>query len=84
MPSARLHRPHINLNCCLCVQARHKQNGELAALKVVKMEPGEDILWLLLLLLDSYFILLIQHQSFVTLFISVYILCCLIVLKHRW
>lgn len=25
----------------LCVQARDKQTGELAAIKVIKMEPGE-------------------------------------------
>lgn len=35
----------------LCVQARNKQNGELAAIKVIKMEPGETlnriIIWFL-------------------------------------
>lgn len=27
----------------LCFQARNKQNGELAAIKVIKMEPGESL-----------------------------------------
>lgn len=30
--------------CFLYFQARNKQNGELAAIKVIKMEPGDHIL----------------------------------------
>ncbi len=28
---------------CVCFQARNKQNGEFAAIKIIKMEPGKSL-----------------------------------------
>ncbi len=43
-----------NLCVCVCVQARNKQNGELAAIKVIKMEPGENLIWMFVLFIWVY------------------------------
>lgn len=52
----------------LCVQARHKQNGELAAIKVIKMEPGEN-------LIAHLFLLLLKSKPSVP-FVKQYLFCC--------